>query len=310
MAKRIIWDCDTGHEDAIALSLALSSDQIDIIGITAVMGGMPVDNVAFNTLRVLAMMNKSIPVAKGAARPIARSLSFGGMGDTFGMDALPPAKANPSPMSALELQKMLLKDSVGKVTLLCTGPLTNIALLMLDAPGLVREKVEEIIALGGAVDGGNITHSAEYNFYTDPEAAKIVFAFGVPVTMCGLDACRSAYITKKQHKHILSKIDTPRGRLCARVVSAYLGGEESAYLCDALAPLLLIDPSLFKTAKAAIEVETSSDLCDGVTVCRVEGTYHAGDVPRPHTVVLDVDRARYFELLVSLLGGMSQEEGK
>lgn len=173
----VILDCDPGHDDAIAIIIACASDKLDVKAITTVGGNQTIEKTSTNALKVLEFIGKDIAVAKGANSPIRRELEIAPEvhGDT-GMDGpvLPDASTKVAKLSAVEMIAKVLKESDKKVTLIPTGPLTNIAIFLLAYPEL-KQKIERISLMGGAAIGGNWTPAAEFNILVDPEAAAIVF---------------------------------------------------------------------------------------------------------------------------------------
>ncbi len=195
----IIIDCDPGHDDAMAILWALSSDRLDVKAITTVAGNQTIEKVTDNALRVLTKAGRAdIPVASGAVKPLLRQFEPGGEqihGDS-GLDGpvLPTPLSQKSSLSALELASTILEESDEPVTLVGIGPLTNIALLLIARPDL-KKKIRRIAIMGGGTIG-NWTPAAEFNIYVDPEAAKAVFSSGIPILMAGLDVTQKAYVTR------------------------------------------------------------------------------------------------------------------
>src|SRR3954454_5907104 len=188
MPKPVIIDCDPGHDDAMALMLAVASPEIDLVAVTTVAGNQPLDKVAANAIRVLDVVEAhDIPVAAGADRALIHPAQAAGdvHGET-GLDGpdLPPPSRAPEDLHAVELLARELRKQ--PLTLIPIGPLTNIALLLAIHPEL-HGQIERIVVMGGAIGIGNVTPSAEFNIWVDPEAAYRVFSSGIDVTMVGLD---------------------------------------------------------------------------------------------------------------------------
>ena len=191
MSIPILLDCDPGHDDAIALLLALGSDELELRGVTTVAGNQTLEKTTANAIRVLELADRAeIPVAAGAGRPLVREprVAADVHGDT-GLDGpdLPPPQAEPSPQHAVDF----LAERVEGATLVATGPLTNVALLLARYP---EAKPERIVLMGGAIAEGNVTPAAEFNIWADPEAAQRVFTSGLDVTMVGLDVTHKALV--------------------------------------------------------------------------------------------------------------------
>ncbi len=192
----IILDCDPGHDDAIALLLALTSPELELVGVTTVSGNQTLDKTTANALRVLEFVGRiDVPVHAGADRPLVRDRFVADYvhGET-GMDGpdLPPPSTAPSEGHAVAFLAEQIRARGGAVTLVPTGPLTNIALLLALEPDA---RPERIVLMGGAVGEGNRTPAAEFNIWADPEAARRVFESGIDMTMIGLDVTHQALIT-------------------------------------------------------------------------------------------------------------------
>ena len=192
MPTPIILDCDPGHDDAIAILLALASPEVELLGITTVHGNQTLDKTTVNALKVLELAGRAdVPVARGAERPLVRELSVADhVHGESGLDGpvLPEPTARPVDDDAVSF----LAERLGPGVVLCpTGSLTNIARLLTDHPGV---RPERIVLMGGAIGLGNITPAAEFNIWADPEAATIVFESGIDITMVGLDVTHQAIV--------------------------------------------------------------------------------------------------------------------
>src|SRR5215207_4572066 len=196
MPTPVIIDCDPGHDDAMALLLALASPELELSAVTTVAGNQTLEKVTANAIRVLDVAGAhDIPVAAGAARALIHPARVASEvhGET-GLDGpdLPPPSREPEPIHALELIARTLRERAH--TLIAVGPLTNIALLVALHPELT-ERIERIVVMGGAIGQGNVTPSAEFNIWCDPEAAHRVFTSGIDVTMVGLDVTHRAMLS-------------------------------------------------------------------------------------------------------------------
>jgi len=294
----IVIDCDPGHDDAIAILLALASPEVELRGIVTVAGNQTVDKTTRNALKVLELAGRvDIPVVRGADRPLKRTLRTAAhVHGESGLDGpdLPEPAAAPSgddPADWLE----------PGVVLVATGPLTNVAVLV--ERGV---PVERLVWMGGAIGEGNITPAAEFNAFVDPEAAAIVFASGVPLTMVGLDVTHKALFTR-------AHADRLRGAGRAGKVVAELSdffqvfherryGFDGSPIHDAMAVAEVIDPSLLETVACNVEIETTSEFCDGRTV--VDRWLVTGGL-RNARVAVDVDAARFLDLLVERLASLA-----
>src|SRR5438093_12194472 len=192
----ILIDCDPGHDDAIALLLALASPEVEILGVTSVAGNQTLDKTTANAIRVLEFAGRGdVPVAAGADQPLVREQFVASYvhGET-GLDGpdLPPPQKEPVGQHAVDFLADQIRASDRPVTLIPVGPLTNVALLLALHPDA---RPERIVLMGGAIAEGNVTPAAEFNIWADPEAAARVFATGIDVTMVGLDVTHRALFT-------------------------------------------------------------------------------------------------------------------
>src|SRR5258707_2925315 len=192
----IILDCDPGHDDAVALLLAIASQDVELIGVTTVAGNQTVDKTTNNALRILGLAGRSdTPVYRGANRPFIRAQDVAAhVHGESGLDGpdLPQPSGREQELHAVDYLAQEIRARDGKVTLVPTGPLTNIGLLFARHPDV---RPERLVLMGGAAGEGNRTPAAEFNIWADPEAAKRVFSSGLDVTMIGLDVTHSALFT-------------------------------------------------------------------------------------------------------------------
>ena len=307
MTKKVLFDCDTGGDDACAVALAVASPELEVLGITTCMGNQPIENTTQNTLELVRYLGADIPVARGSQNPLVRQRWVGSPeGHRLPIPDLSTEVGPLQEKSAVEFMAEVLQNSAEKITLIPLAPLTNIAKLMLQHPDLVREKVAEIVLMGGGMYFGNTTGAAELNFYADPEAAQAVFSFGVPVAMCGLDVCTNAYLTPADNDS-WRDFSNPCAQAFYSITHHSLNdgwGEfpgERTLIFDTVPVIYLLKPELFTTVKADIQIECASDLCDGMSVCDARAGRHQDGKPRIHTVVLDVDRQGYVDAVRQLL---------
>ena len=310
---KVILDCDTGHDDAAAITLCLASPQIDLLGVTTVMGNLPLEQTYRNTRDLIAHFGVTVPVVKGNDNPLIRKRWVGSEEDrgTFFPDEILDYPEEIK-IDAVEWLREQLEKTSEKIILVPLAPMTNIAKLMTFYPDLVEEKVERIVCMGGGYRFGNSTAAAELNIYADPEAAQVVFSFGKPVVMCGLDVCHNAYITKEDHANKLSNCNNLASKFISDICEASFEFENrediderfklwkrpGAIIYDTVPIIYLLKPELFSTVEAAISVECESEFCDGMTICSVGPRYKE---PKIHTLVLDVDREGYIDTMKSVL---------
>lgn len=306
----ILIDCDPGHDDAIAILLALAHpEQLDIRGITTVGGNQILDKITDNALKILSFVNADIPVAKGAAQPLLGKLVTGeeAHGES-GMDgpALPASKFKPVEQGAVEFMLDIIRSSEEKITLVPTAPLTNIALLITAYPE-VKERIEKISLMGGGLAYGNVTRTAEFNIYVDPEAARIVFESGIPIVMSGLDVTDKAAIFEEEIEELKT-----RGQVSVMVgelldfYSIY--GKKMGFVGNALhdpcAIAWLLHPELFQSEHLYVTVETEGKLTRGMTVA---DRRKKPDEPANTEVLLGVDREAFIKLLFDSLDRLDRQ---
>ncbi len=309
MARRIILDCDPGHDDAVAILLALASPgEIEIAGISVVGGNVVLDATVLNTRKILHLVQRDdIVVYAGCPRPMLRPMVTAEHvhGDT-GLDsgsgqALPEPV---TPVSALHAVNFIIdtvrNGKAGEITLVATGPLTNVAVAFAMAPDIVG-RLKEVIIMGGAgFEPGNITPAAEFNIYVDPHAARSVFESGVPLTMFGLDITHQMKITPER----LQAIGSNGGRV-GKVVADLLDffnrydigkyGWDGAPLHDPCTIAYLIDPELFSGRPMHVVVDTA----EGPSLGRTVTDWFAVTGQQPNTTVItDGNADRFFELIV------------
>ncbi len=304
--RPIVLDCDPGHDDALAITLALARPELRLLGITTVGGNSPLANTTRNALRVLALLGRSdVPVAPGAERPLLRDswtpVEFHGASGLDGAD-LPEPEAAPRPEGALALMEALAAGSDRLVTLVATGPLTNLALLLRARPR-IGERIERICLMGGSLGEGNTTAAAEFNMWQDPEAAAIVFGSGIPVSMMGLDVTHRALFLEPDVARLealgtrVAQVWVDLLRFFA-VYHRHRYGWDGSPIHDAVAVAHLAQPGLVTTELLRVDIETAGELTRGRTVADREGL--RGLVPNVE-VGVDIARTRFVDLLVEAI---------
>ena len=300
MSIPIILDCDPGHDDAIALLLALASPEVDLLGVTTVHGNQTLPKTTANALRVLDLVGRTdIPVAAGADRPLERELVVASHvhGDS-GLDGptLPPARHEPLGEHAVDFMERTIAASPQPVTLVPTGPLTNIALLLERTGGA---NVERIVSMGGAAAEGNMTPAAEFNIWADPEAAQAVYHAGIDITMIGLDVTHLALTTPAIQERLRAAGTV--GVFVADLVDFFsvyhreTYGWDGAPIHDAVAVAHVIQEGFVTTIERNVEIELESDLCRGRTVV---DRWKRTERPANAHVGVDLDTNGFFDLLV------------
>ncbi len=341
---RVIIDTDPGVDDALALLLAMRSPELKIEGITPVAGNVPLELSLPNALRMVEIAGRAdIPVAAGAKVPLVRRLvtaTYAHGENGLGGAMFPEPKLAPISLPAAEFIRQTVRKYPGEVTLLTIGPLTNIATALNADPGLASQ-VQRLVMMGGSLSGGNITPAAEFNIYVDPEAARIVFQSGIPLTMVGLDVTRKTSLTD-EHVRLLEAQPNAVSQAAAKIArNAINHNREQGFLVgpnmhDSLAIAAFLDPTLLKFKDYYIDVETTGELTAGETLgysptagdlrrrpeMEKQAAEHMsirGSAPTlattktspvvrdkfvPNTsVALDVDSARFFDLLIGRLSG-------
>ena len=291
----LILDCDPGHDDAIALLLALASPEIDLVGVTTVHGNQTLEKTTDNALRVLALVGREdVPVAAGADRPLVRELHVAAhVHGESGLDGpvLPERASEPVAQHAVDF---LVEHVTPETVLVPVGPLTNVA-LALDR-GI---RPARIVLMGGAIAEGNMTPAAEFNIWADPEAAARVFASGLDVTMIGLDVTHAALLTPAWAERFrgAGRVGTFVAELVEffKLYHARTYGWDGAPIHDAVALAHAFRPGIVQTEHMNVEVETNSGLCLGRTVA---DRWHRTDRPVNAHVGVGIDADAFFALLL------------
>jgi inosine-uridine nucleoside N-ribohydrolase len=313
MPTRVILDVDTGTDDAVALMTAALSPDLELVGATTVNGNTTVDHTTENTLRVFDWIGlPEVPVHRGMDRPLARMPTdqlnparriHGDLLD------LPPAShgARLQPGHAVDWLIETYLASAGDIVLCPVGPLTNVAMAIQREPRIL-EAIPQIVLMGGAHDHGNMTPSAEFNIWMDPEAARIVVNCGRPIRMLPLDATHRALVSIEDAAR-LRALGTPAGEAAARFVLKRIEGYDAsqpmphrpgaAPVHDALAVCSIIDPSIVTTHHIPVDVEVNAELSVGRTVCDFR---FRGGKPANVEFAMDADEPKFVGMLLEILG--------
>jgi len=268
--KPVIIDCDTGTDDAIAIIAALYSPELDVRAFTTVAGNVALKYTSRNTLNLVRELGFDTPVAVGAPKPILREAIIHSGDNTHGDTGLGSLTlpATDAPFYEKNAVETIYEHAVacgGALELIPIGPLTNIAQAVMVYPQL-KEMIKKITFMGGAMWGGNLTTTAEFNIWADPEAAKIVFAAGIPLTMVGLDVTLKAVLNRKDTDEMRA-LGTRAGDITTDILKFMLSrvskGGEDLLMHDALAVGVCIDPTLVKMQKYFVD-------------CEINGTYTSG----------------------------------
>lgn len=274
MAKeKIIIDTDPGIDDAVALAIALFNETVDVKLITTVAGNVSLEKVTANTLRLLTFWGKKVPVAKGAEKPfIQKFVDAAGIHGQSGMDGFDFPEPDMSLLvkehAVNKMREVIMAEKT--ITLVAIGPLTNVALLFALYPE-VKTHISRIVLMGGSLTRGNKGVMAEFNFATDPHAAKMVFDAGVPLVMAGLDVGWQSAILPEDTAKLLTMGKT--GQMVHALFKKYRSGTFATGLrmYDACAVAYLLKPEIFKTADVFVDIELSGKLTSGCSVVDLKG---------------------------------------
>ena len=336
--KKIILDCDPGSDDAIAMMLAIKNENIDLLAVTTVNGNRIVPKTTENALRLIQFMGVDIPVYRGCEEPIICNEIPGRKPDLPRVTRndchgdflpLPAATIKPQPEHAVFFLTKKFMESEGDITLVCVGPLTNIAMALRIEPRL-KQKIKEIVIMGGGHRGANAAAAAEFNFYAAPEAAKIVMDSPIPKVILPLDCTWRACMTEEECRKLAS-LGTPPAKLAAHLVQLridnlkvndiskhnydlrhtpgtvasamlYRYDNDRAPIHDALAVAYVIDPTVVtELADANVDIDISGGICDGRMVADFHNTKKGKD-PVTAKVALNADGRKFSAMIMEALG--------
>ncbi|MDA8201531.1 MAG: nucleoside hydrolase [Chloroflexi bacterium] len=304
--RPIILDCDPGLDDAFAILLAAASPAIDLRAITTVAGNHTVDRMTLNARRICTVAGiRGVPIAQGCDRPLVRAQIVGSdIHGESGLDgpAFGPPVVDVDPRHAVDLIVELIMAAGEPMTLVAIGPLTNVATALRREPRLAS-RLREISLMGGAWGLGNRTPAAEFNIVVDPEAARIVFESGVPLTMCGLELTHQVIATPDIIGRVAA-LGTAVGDMCAAMLRFY--GDTTSRRRRSFGPALhdptavawLIDPTMFEAEPMHVDIETSAEFSYGRTLVDVDDVL---GLPKNATVPTRIDAMRFWDLLLDAL---------
>jgi pyrimidine-specific ribonucleoside hydrolase len=307
MATDIVLDCDPGHDDAIAALLALQSPELSVRAVTTVAGNQTLAKTTQNARQVLTLADRiDVPLASGTSEPMVRDLIVAeDVHGESGLDGpdLPDPAVDAVDEDGVDLIARTARDADG-ITLVPTGPLTNVGMLLKRYPDITNH-IDEVVLMGGAVGLGNYTPAAEFNILVDPEAADLVFESEIPVTMVGLDVTRSARVRTDEFERFRD-LGTEVGETVAEWLDFFLRfhkdrfGWDGVPIHDACAVAALIDGAIVETEAMHVAVETSGEHTDGRTVC---DRYGVLDTEPNASVGVGIDREAFVDLLVDAVRG-------
>jgi purine nucleosidase len=308
---RVVIDCDTGVDDTMAIFYGLLAPHIEVVALTCVWGNITVDTTTMNTLRLLEMMgHPEIPVAKGAHKPLVGPVWPLGNGvhgaDGQGNINLPPPTLKPIAESAAQLIVRMAHEHPGELTLVPTGPLTNVATAVLMDPGIAKLYKRVVLMGGNFLIHGNAARYAEANIWHDPEAAQVVFEAGWDVTAVGLDVTDKTMLSQARLDKLRDS-GTVAGVHIHRITKHYVDrystrtGRRECAMHDALALAIAADASLvLKAPKVRVDVELNGTHTRGMTVADFRSWRPSEEAPNA-TVVLEVDSERFIETWLETL---------
>ena len=304
MIHKIILDCDPGHDDAIAILLAAHHPDIDLLAITTVAGNQSLDKTTLNALKVCSLANiPDVPVARGMDRPLVRPARHAAnIHGESGMDGpdVPEPDIEPVAQHGVDLLIDMLMNSDGDITIVPTGPLTNIATAIRREPGILP-RIKAISLMGGAIGVGNRMPAAEFNIWADPEAAAIVFDCGRPLTMSPLEVTHQALATGEVLDR-LRAANRPVASFVADLLTFFgdtyrnVFGFPAPPVHDPCAVAAVIDPDILQAHTIRVEIETEGEWTSGRTVCDIYGVL--GKEPNVR-VGYALDVPRFWEMLIS-----------
>lgn len=300
----MILDCDTGHDDAIALMVAAKHPEIDLLGVTVVAGNQTLDKTLPNTLHVVEHLGLDVPVYGGMCRPLVRDIVVAD--DVHGKSGLDGPVFDELTIKAQDENAVnylvrTIMESDDDITIVPVGPLTNIAMALLMEPRLAK-KIKRISLMGGAVGMGNSTPSAEFNIFADPEAAHIVFTSGVPIVMMGLDLTNTALADESIIER-MEGIGNKAGKLFGDIMrftlrSQAVNGLSAGPVHDVTAVTYLIAPEIYNTADAHVEIDLSKGPSYGRTVCDI---YNRLGQAKNATIGLSLDLEKFWNIVEDTL---------
>lgn len=289
MTIKIIMDTDPGIDDAAAITMAINDPQIDLKLITTVAGNVTVDKTTKNALKLTRFFNADVPVAAGAKQPLIKPFEdaarIHGESGMPGYD-FPEDLPKPIEKSAVEALRDEILASDEKITLVPTGSYTNIALLFSEYPE-VKDNIERIVAMGGSLGKGNMTSAAEFNVFTDPHAANIVYNAGIPIVMVGLDITMKALLTHDSIEKLPTLNETGK-MLHDIIIHDGDNSDEGIAMHDVNTIFYLLHPEAIKTEDMWVDVQTEGPAM-GETVGDIRGAYHDGKINTSVCVDIDAD---------------------
>ena len=303
---KIILDCDPGHDDAVAIMLAGKHPAIDLLGITVVAGNQTLEKTARNALHVTQWLGIDVPVYAGCGQPMIREkIVAGDIHGESGLDGpvFPPLEKKVEEIHAVDFMIRTLMASDGDITVVTTGPMTNLAMAMRMEPRIV-EKIRRIVLMGGSYQNGNVTPAAEFNIFADADAAYVCFTCGRPITMVGLDVTRKA-LCYPEIVERMAKVDNRASRLFCDLMAHFCRTQKEIFgwaggpLHDPITVAYLIDPTVLTVKPMNAQIDIRSTTSYGRTNCDYFGYLQ---LPATADVAIDIDVDKFWDIVQETLG--------
>ena len=310
--RKIILDCDPGHDDAVAIMLAAREPSLELLGVTVVAGNQTLENTQRNARNVLQWIGADVPVYAGCSGPMVRDKVIAGdIHGSTGLDGpvFPPLHKELEPEHAVQFLIRTLLDSQGDITVVTTGPMTNLAMALRLEPR-ITEKIARIVLMGGSITNGNVTPAAEFNILADAEAASVCFRSGRPITMVGLDVTRKV-LCYPEIVERMGRIGNPASELFVALMGHFcktqkaIFGWEGGPLHDPVTIASLIDPQLLTLKPMNVQIDIRSTQSYGRTNCDFYGYLR---LPPTADVAVDIDVPRFWDIVERGLRRYSEEQ--
>ena len=302
---KIILDCDPGHDDAVAIMLAGKHPAIDLLGITVVAGNQTLEKTARNALHVTQWLGIDVPIYAGCGQPMIREkIVAGDIHGESGLDGpvFPPLEKKVEETHAVDFMIRTLMASDGDITVVTTGPMTNLAMAMRMEPRIV-EKIRRIVLMGGSYQNGNVTPAAEFNIFADADAAYVCFNSGRPITMVGLDVTRKA-LCYPEIVERMAKVDNRASRLFCDLMAHFCRTQKEIFgwaggpLHDPITVAYLIDPTVLTVKPMNAQIDIRSTSSYGRTNCDYFGYLQ---LPATADVAIDIDVDKFWHIVQETL---------
>ena len=310
--RKIILDCDPGHDDAVAILLAAREPSLELLGVTVVAGNQTLENTQRNARNVLQWVGSDVPVYAGCSGPMVRDKVIAGdIHGSTGLDGpvFPPLHKELEPEHAVSFLIRTLLTSQGDITVVTTGPMTNLAMALRLEPR-ITEKIARIVLMGGSITNGNVTPAAEFNILADAEAASVCFRSGRPITMVGLDVTRKV-LCYPEIVQRMGRIGNPASELFVALMDHFcktqkaIFGWEGGPLHDPVTIASLIDPQLLTLKPMNVQIDIRSTQSYGRTNCDAFGYLRL--LPTAD-VAVDIDVPRFWDIVERGLRRYSEEQ--